>query len=85
MPKSPPMEPDRWAAAPAAEKEAEDSSRALDPGASALYSIILLALLTWLLLDVTYSGAVNPCCGGSGSRFCGAPPASGRPWFFRFP
>ncbi len=43
--------------------------RPLDQKASALQSLVLLGLLTWLLLAVTYSGAVNPASGITGMDF----------------
>ena len=69
MPKSPPMEPRRHAAGPNGRQESEDAPPLLDPGTSALFSLVLLALLTWLLLAVTYSGAVNPASGITGMDF----------------
>lgn len=69
MPKSPLTEPRRQAAEPAGRQEPEDARRVLDPGASALYSLVLLALLTWLLLAVTYSAAVSPASGITGMDF----------------
>ena len=41
----------------------------LEPRVSALSSVILLALLAWLLLSVTYSGAISPTSGITGMDF----------------
>lgn len=41
----------------------------LSPEASALPNFVLLGLLAWLLLAVTYSGAVNPASGITGMDF----------------
>ncbi len=46
-----------------------DTSTLLDPRASALGSIVLLALLAWLLLSVTYSGATSSASGITGMDF----------------
>lgn len=50
----------------------------LSPGVSVLQSFVLLGLLTWLLLAVTYSGAVNPASGITGMDFTAFYNAAGR-------
>jgi len=52
-------------------KRADDDEPAapLKPDASVLPGIVLLGLLAWLLLSVTYSGAVNPASGITGMDF----------------
>lgn len=47
----------------------EPESASLSSGASALPNFVLLGLLIWLLLAVTYSGAVNPASGITGMDF----------------
>ena len=49
--------------------DARDSPVPLDPAASTLCSMILLGLLAWLLLSVTYSGAVSMASGITGMDF----------------
>ena len=51
------------------EIDTEGSGPPLLTGASALSSLVLLGLLAWLLLAVTYSGAVNPASGITGMDF----------------
>lgn len=47
----------------------EPESVPLSPGASVLPNFVLLGLVAWLLLAVTYSGAVNPASGITGMDF----------------
>ena len=61
--------PPRAAAAHSPAEQPLESPAALHPAASGLSSILLLGLLTWLLVSVTYSGAVSRSSGITGMDF----------------